>query len=241
MNYWEEVMQDDAHIVTIDGWKAGKEVVRLQKESKGKKQDVEGLPGLEGRLIPTELLIKTFFAKEQQTLEELNATLEQTSADMEALVEEHGGEEGLLSEVVDNDKIAKADVLKRCKDIKNSADDGDELEVLEQCLALFEKQANTKKAIKAAEKDLEGKVLAQYPKLSEGEVKTLVVERKWMDEIAIRVLGEIDRLAQTLAERVKELAERYDETLPELTERVEELTVTVEKYLKKMGFAVKQP
>ncbi|MFQ5753356.1 MAG: N-6 DNA methylase, partial [bacterium] len=42
MSYWEEVMQDDAHIITADGWKAGNEVIRLQKESKGKKKDIQG-------------------------------------------------------------------------------------------------------------------------------------------------------------------------------------------------------
>jgi type I restriction enzyme M protein len=32
MTYWEETMQDDAHIITSDGWTAGSEVIRLQKE-----------------------------------------------------------------------------------------------------------------------------------------------------------------------------------------------------------------
>ena len=32
MNYWEEVMQDDTHIITVDGWKAGNEIIRIQKD-----------------------------------------------------------------------------------------------------------------------------------------------------------------------------------------------------------------
>ena len=100
-------MQDDTHIITVDGWKSGNEVIRLQKESKGKKKDVEGLTGLEGRLIPISLVIKTYFAKEQKALDELNATLEQIGVDMESLKDEHCGEEGLLAEVIDNDKINK--------------------------------------------------------------------------------------------------------------------------------------
>lgn len=239
MNYWEEVMQDDTHIITVDGWKAGNEIIRLQKDSKGKKKDVEGLAGLEGRLIPISLAIKTYFAKEQTALDELNAILEQVSVDMDALKDEHGGEEGLLSEVIDDDKISKVSVQKRIKEIKDSADDADELAVLEKYFALFEKESDTKKTIKDAEKDLEKKVLAKYPTLTIEEVKTLVVERKWMDELSARVLGEVDRLSQTLAGRVKELAERYTEPMPEITKELKTLKEKVEGHLAKMGFDLK--
>ena len=239
MAYWDEVMQDDAHIITVDGWKSGNEVIRLQKENKGKKKDIEGLAGLEGRLIPTSLAIKTYFAKEQTAIDELNATLEQVGVDMDALKDEHGGEEGLLSEVIDNDKIKKADVQRRAKEIKDSADDADEHAMLTKYLALFEKETDTKKAIKDAENDLEKKVLTKYPTFSVEEIKTLVVERKWMDELSVRVLGEVDRLSHTLAGRVKELAERYAEPMPEITKDVETLTKKVEEHLVNMGFDLK--
>lgn len=239
MNYWEEVMQDDTHIITVDGWKSGNEIIRLQKDSKGKKKDVEGLVGLEGKLIPIPLAIKTYFAKEQKSLDDLNAALEQVGVDMDALKDEHGGEEGLLSEVIDNDKISKASVQKRIKEIKGSKDDADELAVLEKYSALFEKEADTKKAIKDAEKDLEKKVLVKYPTLTIDEIKTLVVERKWMDELSARVLGEVDRLSQTLAGRVKELAERYAAPMPEIVKDVDALKEKVEGHLAKMGFDLK--
>ena len=102
------------------------------------------------------MAIKTYFAKEQKALDELNATLEQVGVDMDSLKDEHGGEEGLLEEVIDNDKISKANVLKRIKEIKNSADDADELAVLEKYSALFEKEADTKKAIMRAIEDYYG-------------------------------------------------------------------------------------
>ena len=239
MNYWEEVMQDDIHIITVDDWKSGNEVIRLQKESKGKKKDIKGLIGLEGRLIPISLVIKTYFGNEQAKLEELNATLEQISVDMDALKDEHGGEDGLLSEVIDNDKISKTSVKKRIKEIKNSEDDADELAVLDKYSEFFDKEADTKKAIKEAESDLEKKVLIKYPALNEEEIKTLVVERKWMDELSARVFGEVDRLSQTLTGRVKELSVRYAEPMPAILEDVTELTEKVGEHLSKMGFNLK--
>jgi type I restriction enzyme M protein len=158
---------------------------------------------------------------------------------MDSLKDEHGGEEGLLSEVIDNDKISKASVLKRIKEIKNSKDDADELAMLEKYSALFEKEADTKKAIKDAEKDLEKKVLTKYPTLTLDEIKTLVAERKWMDELSTRVLGEVDRLSQTLAGRVKELVDRYIEPMSEIAKEVEMLSKKVEDHLSTMGFNLK--
>lgn len=236
MAYWEEVIQDDTHIITVEGWKTGNEIIRLQKENKGKKKDIDGLVGLEGRLVPVSLIINTYFAKEQKSIEDLNSTLEQVGVDMDSLKDEHGGDEGLLSEVIDNDKISKASVLKRIKEIKNSADDAEELVVLEKYATLFEKESDTKKAIKDAQVDLEKKVLKKYPTLSIDEIKTLVVLDKWMNELSTRILGEVDRLSQTLAGRVKELAERYAKPMPEIMEEVEDLKKKVEGHLKKMGF-----
>jgi type I restriction enzyme M protein len=240
MAYWEEVMQDDAHIITADGWKAGNEIIRLQKEGKDKKKkDIAGLAGLEGRLIPIPLAVEIYFPEEKKKIDALKETLEQIGADMEALQDEHGGEDGLLAEVIDNEKISKANVQKRIKEIKNSVDDKEELAVLEKYFALFEKEAETKKSIKASENDLEKKILVKYPKLTLEEIKTIVVDRKWMSELTSRVLGEVDRLSQTLAGRAKELAERYAEPMPDIEKEVSSLTKKVEKHLANMGFNLK--
>ncbi|MFQ5771981.1 MAG: N-6 DNA methylase, partial [bacterium] len=236
MTYWAETMQDDAYILTADGWSAGNQVIRLQRETKGKKKDIAGLVGLEGRLIPTSLLISTYFAAEQAQLDELNAKLEQIGAQMDELKDEHSGEEGLLVEVIANDKITKGNLQKRIKEIKTDADYADELKILEQYQTLFDEEAETKKAIKAVEKELEQKVIAKYPQLPLEEVKTLVVDQKWMDAIEAEVQGEVHRLSQRLTGRVKELAQRYKETLPELSNSIAELTAKADGHLKKMGF-----
>ncbi len=241
MNYWEEVMQDDAHIITVDGWKSGKEIIRLiseikKKDGTFKKKEIAGLVGLEGRLVPPSLAIKTYFAKEQKEIDELNTTLEQIGVDMCALKDEHSGEEGLLFEVIDNDKIKKADVQRRAKEIKGSKDDIDEYRVLEKYLVLFEKETDAKKKIKETEEALEKKVLLKYSTFTEDEIKKLVVEHKWMDELTVRVLGEVDHLSQALAGRVKELAARYATTLPKLVVETGALTNKVDEHLKKMGF-----
>jgi type I restriction enzyme M protein len=236
MTYWAEVMQDDAYIITVDDWVAGNQVVRLQKETKGKKKNVEGLGGLEGRLIPISLLLSTYFAVEQEQLDDLKAKLEQIDAQMNELKEEHGGEEGLLSEVIENDKISKGSVQKRIKEIANDAEFADELAVLRKYFALSEQQTETKRVIKQAEEELEQKVLRKYPTLSLKEIKTLVVERKWMAALESSVQDEVDRRSQTLTSRVRELAQRYAVPMPAIADKVKQLSTRVDAHLKKMGF-----
>ena len=241
MTYWMETMQDDAYIITVDGWAAGKQVLRLQRETQGKnketrKREVQGLSGLEGRLIPVSLLIGTYFAAEQKHLDELNTKLEQVSAQMDELMDEHGGEEGLLAEVVENDKLVRGAVQRRIKEIREESEFGDELAVLQKCLIWFDEEAEAKRAIKDAESTLEEKVLAKYPTLSLEEIKALVIERKWMEALVAAVMGEADRLSQSLTGRVKELALRYAVPMPAITKNVAELNAKVEAHLRKMKF-----
>src|SRR3989344_4086779 len=243
LTYWEEVMQDDVYIITSDEWKAGNEVLRLQKETKkdGKevKKDIVGLYGLEGRLIPLTLLISTYLQQEQIQLKTLQTKLEELGAKMEELKEEHGGDEGLLTEVI-NEKgnITKGDLNKRIKEIKADSELKDELDVLQTYTDLLEEEAETKKQIKDAESDIEKKVIQKYPTLSLDEIKTVVVDKKWFAALESNLMTEVDRLTQVLAGRVKELSDRYQDTLPEITHSVDELSKKVNEHLEKMGYKI---
>ncbi|HBY98804.1 MAG TPA: hypothetical protein DEP84_33475 [Chloroflexi bacterium] len=58
---------------------------------------------------------------------------------------------------------------------------------------------------------------------------------KWFAAIQAAIEGEVQRLTQRLAGRVKELEERYAHPLPELEREVEALSKKVEVHLKRMG------
>ena len=96
-----------------------------------------------------------------------------------------------------------------------------------------------KKRLKEAEAALDAHAYAQYPELTESEIKTLVVDDKWLAAIDAAIQGDMDRVSQRLTQRVKELAERYETPLPQLASRVTELEATVNRHLEKMGFAWK--
>jgi type I restriction enzyme M protein len=71
------------------------------------------------------------------------------------------------------------------------------------------------------------------------EIKTLVVDDKWMDTLAGIVRSELDRVSHALTGRIKQLAERYESPMPTIEGKVEDLSKKVDAHLKKMGFAWK--
>ena len=110
-----------------------------------------------------------------------------------------------------------------------------DLQVAVRYLELLDKQTTLKAQIKKAEAELDQLAYEKYPQLTPDEVKTLVVDDKWLPTLAVAVQGELDRVSQTLTGRIRELAERYAVPLPQLVENVEVLSARVEVHLKKMG------
>ena len=222
-----------------------------------------GIEGLEGRLIPPTLMIQEYFAKEQQAITDMEAEAETLIAHMEELREEHGGEDGLLNNAIDNGKVSKGNLAKAIKDAKEALkelkkeqkqmniaaepsvsygkEDEDstlllELDMLEQYKSLMEQEAELQSNIKTALKELEIAVIKQYPLLSIDEIKTVVVDKKWMANLEQRIKTEMDNISHRLTQRIKELAERYETALPLLSQEVEKLTGKVETHLKQMNF-----
>ena len=112
----------------------------------------------------------------------------------------------------------------------------DERSLLNTFLELLDQETDVRKRVKDAQKVLDAKVNAKYRLLNEDEVKTLVVDDKWLVTLADDVQSELNRISQALTGRVGELAERYATPLPKLTEEVETLSSKVDAHLKMMGF-----
>ncbi len=240
MDYWAEVMQDDVYLIAADGWleAAKPRAVVEDKEKKIKETPdlVVGRKKYKMDLIPPALVIARYFAEEQAAIDELQAKQEAAARELEEFIEEHSGEEGLLEDAAnDKGKVTKGGVTGRLKAIQDEAESDEERAALTRCLELFEAEAEASKAVRDALAALEEKVLAKYPKLTEAEIKSLVVDDKWFASIQTAIEGEVQRLTQQLAGRVKELEERYAVPLPELAHGVDEFSAKVEGHLKQMG------
>lgn len=231
MDYWAATMQDDCYLIAADGWRA--ETYRvIETDKKGKDKD----KGWTCDLVPKALIVARYFAEEQAAIEQLGVELEGVAARLAELEEEHGGEDGAFAEL---EKINKANVGARLKEIKGDTEAKEESDVLSGWLELNDEEAKLKKKIKEAETALDAKALAQYPKLSEAEVQTLVVDDKWLAALDVTIHGEMNRISQALTQRVKVLAERYETPLPQMVDRVVELEAKVNGHLERMGFAWK--
>ncbi len=155
------------------------------------------------------------------------------------MFEEHGGEEGLLNDVVDGEgdkrKVVAKAVKPRLKASGTDPEFDDERAVLKQYATLLDRQAEKKSKLKAAREDLDAKLDSKYPRLTEDEVKALVVDDKWLARLEAVVAGELDRVSQTLTGRIRQLAERYATPLPRLEEKVASLNALVNGHLRQMG------
>jgi len=123
MDYWAETMQDDLYELTADGWKAGNVVTRIIKKTKksGKEtsKEVAGIEGLEGQLIPPGLIIQEYFEAEQTAIDTLQSEQDVVVSEMDELREENSGEDGLLTEAMDDkQKISKKNLDARIKKLK---------------------------------------------------------------------------------------------------------------------------
>jgi len=236
MDYWAEIMQDDAYLIAEDGWKA--QTYRVLETKKNK----DGTPGKTVDkgwacdLVPKALLVQHHFAAEQATLDKLAAELESGQAAQTELEEEHGGDDAVFGGF---DKINDKEVKSRINEIARDADAVEELAVLKQWLALSEQAGALKKRLKTLDAELDAKALARYPTLTADEVQTLVVDKKWMAALSTALHGELDRVSHALTGRVKELAERYGQTVSQLAQRVDDTSTRVAAHLERMGFAWK--
>lgn len=240
MDYWIETMQDDVYMLVDDGWSdAAKPRLIIEdkaKKSKEKPDFTVGKQKFKADLIPASILIARYYAKEQAAVEKLEADAAALAQQLEEMAEELGGEEGLLAEAKnDKDKLTKASVAARLKEIKGDAECADEQKVLGEYLVLLDKEAEANDKVKQAQKDLEAKVASKYGKLAEDDIKTLVVDDKWLSALAAGIQSELDRVSQALTGRIRQLAERYATPLPQLTTELEALAARVNEHLKKMG------
>ncbi|OFX75332.1 MAG: hypothetical protein A2X12_09285 [Bacteroidetes bacterium GWE2_29_8] len=226
MNFWAETMQDDCYIIAAEGWKA-ELIVRKQT----KKETIWDCD-----LVPKVLVIDRCFKTEKLAIEKLEADKDMITSQIDEMIEEHSSEDGYFAEL---DKVNKANIQKRMKEIDNvklAKNNADEITVLKQYLTLTDNLSELTNKIKVATTELDKKVINRYKTLTEDEIKTLVVDDKWVTAIERAIKTEMERLSQRLTQRLKELSERYETQLFNHTAEVAELEKKVKLHLTKMGF-----
>ena len=232
LDYWNETMKDDVYLIVEDGWVARVKRILEKNKKTGKETD----KGWTCDLIPKELVINRFLASEHQELVSIETELESVQAEITAFEEEHAGDEGILTDAT-NDKgsITKTTLTAFIKDIKSNPEEKETLKIANELLKLFNRDAQLKKDQKEKVAELDALTLKTFNELTEDDVRTLVIEDKWLTSINTSIQTEIDAISQRLTNRVKQLAERYENTLLELDKETKTLEDKVSAHLEKMG------
>lgn len=239
MDYWAEVMQDDVYVLVQDGWQAGNTlrelVVKKGEKLKETPDLIIGKTKYKAELILPGLVISKYFANQQTQIEQQQVDLDTLTQELESLIEEHSGEDGLLADAMnDKDKVTKASITARLK----HATDAQETGLLKQIKQMYDQEAKVKKALKEAQEALDLAVFNKYPGLVKSEIQSLIVEDKWLATLQANIQAEIERITQQLANRVKELEERYAQPLPKIEHDVQALSDKVSQHLKAMGLNI---
>jgi type I restriction enzyme M protein len=243
MAYWHSVMHDDVFLVMHEGWIDAARP-RLAIEDKGRKLSEDpdlvigsGKKGTKYKmdLIPPALVVARYFAAEEAEADELQAQAEAAAQAVEEYVVEHGGDEGLLADAVnDKGKLTQKAVATGLA-VAASAGDEETLACFETALKKLKAEAAAKKAARDAKAALDKATLEKYGDLTEAEVKALVLDGKWAAMIRSRITGEVDFLTFALVTRIRQVGERYAKTLGALDDELEELEAKVAGHLADMG------
>ena len=222
-------MQDDLYLISLNGWNVSLFYVKNKKGVETKEWESE--------LIPKNIVIRKYFAKQQEELDDLQSELENIKQQMQTMEEENQGEEDLLSEAKsDAGNVSKPIITKRINTIKDDSEFADELKVLLEYKELLDKKSKFADRIKTIETELGKNLFKKYNDLHESEIKELVINDKWLATIHSLIDEEMEQISHKLAQRINELAERYETPLPDLTKEVQTLTKKVDEHLEKMGF-----
>ncbi len=244
MTYWHETMHDDVFLIMKDGWvDAARPRPTIDDKDRKLSEDPDLVIGT-GRkkskfkmdLLPPALIVDCYFVDDRAHGDELNAKAEAATQTVEGYVEEHSGEEGLLTDAMDEDKISRTLAGARLKQAMADGSDPDEIEALQHLIGLYKDEAAAKKATKAAQDRLNLLALAKYGDLSERDIKQLVMDDKWHATVESLIESKVKSLALNLIDRIRTLDGRYGRTLDDLDSSVSSLQQTVSDHLAEMGF-----
>lgn len=237
-SFWNETMSDDVLILSQDGYSAGREIENIIDVSENKKGErKEKVRGWDGKLIPKSLIEDFFFAVEREEIDKACSNADEIQSRLDELIEEQSSEDGVLCDCLnDKEAVDAKEVSSKLKMLKKTAQNSDEYRLLEEYSSLTNKVKDQTKHVRELNTELEMIVKDKYSKLSDDEIKELLVNRKWYHSIFSGIKTLYDAESHNLADRIVELAERYECTLPELENEVSNNESKVTHHLKRMGF-----
>ena len=175
--------------------------------------DVETVKGKirawDGVVIPREVMEREYYPERVMELQRLAEESAELSGELDAVREEYDGRED--EEIPD--------------------------EVQKELTAKGKRQKGVERKIRELRVELDSLVMKKYPELTEGEIRHLVFDVKWMGYLHRQVIDEFSRSFGWYTSRVEEIARRYERPLVEIDEGVSASRELVREALGRMGYS----
>ena len=218
---WTDIM-GDVEIIQTEGFGACNVVepkMKMVKDKNGVEQEVPD--GLKGRIIPFELVQKTLFQDDLDSIAALQSRIEAIDGELDAIRDELLGME-------DTDKYFDAEkdnaFLKKeiTADSKPKADVDENIkEQLKSIVTLWDEQSKAKKDVKKLLEELEKKTIQTIEALDMKDIQ-MFLELKWIVPITSAIEALPDAIVTKLADTITGLNEKYAVTYNDIEQGIEE-------------------
>lgn len=231
--YWDETMQDDAYMISRDGWKV---TISLPKDKKGNIKKSFTYEDIACDLLPSMVLVKARFADKLTHIESLTAAIETAEADMNSMAEEES--DSFVNFFNDKNKVKLVEIKAALKAAKKDPAqfDKSDVELWTKYVAIADAMDKDKKTLKEETASLTKAVQNKYEVLAEDEVRELVFAHKWMPAMRDRLTALMATCQQRVSSDIHALNARYENTLGQLTDSVKDFEAAVMSHLSEMGF-----
>ena len=230
--YWDETMQDDAYMVSRDGWKV---LPELPKDKKGNVKKSFSYGDISCDLLPSMVLINAYMPEQLNAIRQLETSIELKEAEMSAMVDQY---EDIF--IDDDGEILKDSVIKAIvKAAKKGASiyTEEELKIYTSYATFLEELDALKKEMKEASTKLTAAVQDKYKNITPEEISETVFTYKWMPAMRKRLGLLMKSAQQVVSTNLHSLNLRYEHTLLELPKEVINREKEVNEFLKAMGFS----
>jgi type I restriction enzyme M protein len=239
-SYWAETLQDDAYLIAELGWV---EAAKPRKIIPVKGQKTKAEPDFEVRkdkfhsdLLPARFLIAEYFSNQWVAIEQAHAQIDALEAQVAAIADEHGSDDGTLEDIFDEKgKPDRRALTARLAETKADPESKDEYDLLVALSRLLADLATAKASARQARARLDSSLAARYGELTEDEIRLLAVRQKWLGSLAAAVRGSVEDICHRASDRVGLLSQRYSSTLPELSRRADNAMHQAAEHLGRMA------
>ncbi len=236
MSYWTSTLQDDSFLIASVGWLEAAQL-HLVTDASDSVDATSGKSKFRSDLLPVQILIDAYLPKLRDQLVDCENEIENLQTGLDSIIEEHGGDDGLLDDVLsDKRKLVKKALSTRIKEIAGDPDFIEEYDLLCLCSGIQEKLDVQSQKIKSLKHKLNESVLVHYKNLDEKTIKNLA-QLKWSTALSKAIDSVRLQVAEDLVNHISVLGERYDDVLPSLTATVQALELKVNQHLVSLGIS----